>query len=106
MHHLTNLSRLYYQGCLHTLTHGNEIVVDGAHGEQRRNGRMVLVDGTVGEDDVVVALVDTVLGFVAEVLESLVETFLAKFCLEDDRQLDGVESLISDVAQNVELGVR
>ena len=34
VHHLPNLSALHDKRCLHTLAHGDEIVVHGAHGQQ------------------------------------------------------------------------
>ena len=77
----------------------------GAHGEQRRYGSVVGVDVAVGENDVVVAIVDAALSLLAQVVERLAQTVLALAALEYYRQLHGVEALVSDVAQDVELRV-
>ena len=69
MHHLADLTALNNQSCLHTLTCVNEVVVYGAHCEQRRNGDMILVDVAVGEDDIVVAFVHALLCIVTELVE-------------------------------------
>ena len=62
---------------------------------------MLLINGTVGKDNVVVSFVDAVLSLMAEILQCLVKSFLALANFEDDRQLDSVESLISDVTKNI-----
>ena len=105
VHHLAYLARLDDKGCLYALSHGDEVMVDGAHRQQRWDGDMRGVDVAVGEDDVVVALVDTLLGVVAKAVERVAQTTLTLFGLKDHGQLDGVETLVAYVAQNVELGV-
>ena len=67
---------------------------------------MLLVDAAVGEDDVVVTLVDAVLGIMAEIVESFLESRLALADLEDYRQFYGVEAFVTDVAEDIQLGVR
>ncbi len=110
MHHLANLAALHDQGCLHTLAHLDEIVVDGTDGKERRNGHVVLVDVAVGEDDVVEPVVDALLRVVAELVESLAQR-LARMLRtlrrrhEADAELAGVEALVANVLQDVELAV-
>ena len=66
---------------------------------------MCLVDIAVGEDDVVVTLVDTLLGIVAKAFEGVAQAALALPCLKEDGELDGVEALVAYVAEDVELRV-
>ncbi len=110
MHHLAYLSALHNQCGLHTLADIDEVVVDGTHRQQRRDGDVVVVDVAVGEDDVVVALIHALFCVVAEFGDGLTKGFarmlgatLGRF--ERDAQLLGVEALIADVLQNVELTV-
>ncbi len=105
MHHLPDLARLDNQGCLHALAHRDEVVVDGTHGQQGWYGDMGLIDIAVAEDDVVVAFVDALLGIMAQAVESIAQARFALPCLKEDGQLDGVEALVTDVAEDVELRV-
>ncbi len=70
---------------------------------------MLVVDVAVREDDIVVSVVNTLLGVVAEAVDGLMETFAAhgriSGSLEGHAELAGVEAFIADVAKNVELSV-
>ena len=44
VHRLADLATLYYQGCLHTFAHADEIVMHGTHSQQTWDGRMLFVD--------------------------------------------------------------
>ena len=63
------------------------------------------VDIAVAQDDVVVTVVNTLGCLLAQLVESLVKTFLALGSLEHHVELHGVEALVAYVLQNVELGV-
>ena len=105
MHHLANLTALYDKGGLHTLADGNQVMMNGAHCEQRRNGCVLLIDIAVAEDDVVVAVVDAAFGLLAECIERLAQSVFALAALKQHRQLDGVKSLVAYIAQYIELGI-
>ena len=106
MHGLSDFSALHDKCCLYALAHGYEIVVYGTHRQQRRYGGMLPVHLTVGEDDVVVSLVDTLFGILAQLVESVAQSVLPLAAFEEDRQLDGVEALVAYVAEDVKLCVR
>ena len=105
VHHLTYLARFYYEGCLHTFLHRDEVVVYGADSEQRRYGGMCRVDVTVREDDVVNTIVHTLLSFLAELVNGSPESALALAYIEQHGQFLGLETLVAYVAEYVELGV-
>ena len=105
MHRLAYLARLHDEGRLHALAHADEVVVYGRDGQQRGDGHVRLIGLAVGEDDVVVALVHRFLRPAAEVVERLAQAVAAFCSVEEDGQLDGVEALVADVAEDVELGV-
>ena len=97
MHGLANLTALNNQGCLYALAHADQIVVNSTYSQQRWDGSMLVINIAVREDDVVDTLVNTCLGILAELVQGLAETFLAFLYIEEDGQLLGVESLISDI---------
>ena len=65
MHHLANFTTLNNKSCLHTLSNRYEIMMNGTHSKQRRNGNMLFVNIPITKDDVVVTILDTLLGFLA-----------------------------------------
>ena len=105
MHCLTYLTALDDKGCLHTLADRDKVMMNGRYGQQRRDGGMSLIDVAVAENDVVIAVVNTAFGVLAQLVESVAESFLALGTLEEDRQFHGVETLIANVAEDVELRV-
>ena len=118
MHGLADFAAFHDECRLHALAHGDEIVVDGAHGQQRGDIAACYLSrrqvALVGKDDVVVTVIDSFLGILAELVEGHAEVFAGlriprftslRMSLEDHRQLDGVETLVPDVTENVELGV-
>ena len=84
-------------------------MVHGTHGEQRRDGDVLVIDVAVGEDDIVISVVNTLLGVVAQAVDGLVETLAAhgriSGSLKGHAEFACVEAFIADVAKNVELGV-
>jgi len=70
---------------------------------------VLVIDVAVGEDDIVISVVDALLGVVAQTVDGLVEPLAAhgriSGSLKGHAKLACVETLIADVAQNVELGV-
>ena len=105
VHNLANLAALNNQSRLHTFLNRHQIMVDGAHRQKRRNGRVTFVDIPIGQDDIVDAAVNRLFGAAAKVGKSLAHTLAAFRFLEDDRQLFGVEALVADVAKGVEFCV-
>ena len=103
MHRLTYLAAFHNQRCLHTLAHTNQVVVNGAYSQQRGDSRMLVVDITVGEDDVVHALVHTSLSLFAELVECVTKPFFTFGYLKRHSEFPGVETLVTDVTQYVEL---
>ena len=66
---------------------------------------MCLVDVAVGEDDVVYTLVHALLRLLAEVVDGHLQAALPLRDVEEHRELDGLETLVAYVAEDVELGV-
>ena len=105
MHHLTYLTTLHDKGGLHTLTCINEVMVNGAHSEQGWDGSMGLIHATVAQDDIVVSIIHTLLSLLTKTVESLMQSFLALGGLEEHVEFHGVEALVADVLENIELGI-
>ena len=66
---------------------------------------MCLIHVTVAENNIVVTIIHTSLGVLAQLVKSVAQSFLAFCTFEENRQFDGIESLVSDVAEDVELSV-
>ena len=105
MHHLADLTALNDQSCLYTLTHIDEIMMDSTHCEQGGNSHMVAVGATVGEDNIVESVIDALLGFMTELVDSIVQADAALRGIEEDGQLHGVKALVADVTKDVELRI-
>ena len=65
MHNFANFATLYDKGCLHTLADAYQIVVNSTNGKERRYSHMLIVYITVGKDDIVVAIVNTLSSLLA-----------------------------------------
>ena len=100
MHGLVDLSRFDYQRRLHTFAHADQMVMHGTYSQQTRDGNMLLIHFAIGKYDVVVT-------FIYRLLCSLAERPKCTFQIssEEHRQLDGVESLVTNVAKDVQLHV-
>ena len=105
MHYLTNLTTFYDEGCLHTLAGINQIMMYGAHGEQRWDGSMGFIHATVAQDDVVVAIIHALCRLLAEFIQSLMQSFFALGGFEEHVELHGIESLVADILKDIELGI-
>ena len=105
MHHLPDLSALDDKSGLHTFLHRNQMMVHSTHRQQRRNCHMVAVDALVGQYYVVHTVVDRCLGAAAQLIDGFLQPGGAFCRIKQHWQLHGVESLVSDIAENVELGV-
>ena len=66
---------------------------------------MCLVHVTVAEDDIVVAFIHAALRILAELVESVAQSGFALCTLKEYGQFDRVETLVTDVAEDIQLGV-
>ena len=98
VHGLTDLTALHYQGGLDAFAHRYQVVVHRRYRKQTRDCDMGLVHFTVGKYNVVVSLVHTPFCILAEFIDGS-----AHVAGECHRELDGIEPLIADVAQQIEL---
>ena len=119
MHGFANLSTLHDQCRLYALTYGNQIVMHGRYGKQRRdectlhslfNGRTF--QHLIRQDDIVEAIVYRLFRVLAKLIQCFLQVFssLRSFTFlelgfEYHVQFDGLKPLIPDVAENVELRV-
>ena len=83
VHRLANLAALHNQGCLHTLAYANQMMMHGRDGKQRgdesprsppfgpRGGYISFI----GQDDVVVAIVNSFLGILTKFVQSIPQVF-------------------------------
>ena len=105
MHYLANLTALNHQGCLYALSYRYEVVMHRANGQQRGDSRHRGVDVAIGKDDVVDPLVDRLLRLAAELTQGLLQSGTTPLGLEEHWQFGALESLVADVAEQVELRI-
>ena len=105
MHYLTNFTALYDEGSLHTLAGINQIMMYGAHGEQRWDGSMGFIHATVGENDIVVTVIHALGSLLAEFIQSLMQSFFALGGFEEHVELDSIEALVADILKDIQLGI-
>ena len=105
MHCLTYLTSLNDERSLHTLAGINQLMMYGAHGEQRWDGSMGFIHTTVGEDDIVVTVIHALCCLLAEFIQSLVKSFFALGGFEEHVELDGIEALVADRLKDIQLGI-
>ena len=118
VHRLAYLAALHYQRCLHALADAYQVVVHRRDSQQRRydtaprasEGGVCLAHFLfpVGQDDVVITVIYRLFRILAQLVQCRAQTLPSLGGAggsERDRQLDGVKTFISDVAQYVELRV-
>ena len=105
VHHLADFPALHYQSRLHALAHTDEIMVHGTHGQQTGDCCMAPVYVAVAEDDVVHTLVHAVLSLTTELLDGFAQSAGTLLYLEEHRKFLRVETLVSDVAEDIQLRV-
>ena len=109
MHRLANLAAFHNQGRLHAFAGGNQVMMHGAHGQQGRDGRVGFVHVAVGQDNVVHPVVHTLFGLLEEALQGPAQVGGgiggAGGAFEEHGQLNRVEALVADVAQQVQLRI-
>ena len=66
---------------------------------------MGLVHATVGEDDIVVAVIHALGCLLAEFIQSLMQSFFALGSFKEHVELDGIESLVADILKDIQLGI-
>ena len=84
MHRLADLAALHDQGCLYTLTHTDEIVMDGRYCQQTRDCHMFGIHVAIGEYDIIVAFIDTLLCLMAQGIECLTQAFTSLRAVEEN----------------------
>ena len=105
MHYLTNLTALNDEGSLHTLAGINQIMMYGTHGEQRWNGGMSFIHATVAQDDVVVTIIHALCCLLAELIQSLMQSFFALGSFEEHVEFYCIKSLVADILKDIQLSI-
>ena len=105
VHHLADFAALHHEGGLHTLLHAYQVVVHRADGQQRGDGRMGGIHVAVGQDEVVGPFRHRFFRPAAQFRQGFLQSGLAPACGEEHRQLDGLEALVADVAEDIQLRV-
>ena len=80
-------------------------MVYGTYSQQRRNGCMCCINLTIGKNDVVYPFIHCRLGFLAQLIQCLTQTFRSSCCIEQHRQFHGIEPFIANVAQYIKLRI-
>ena len=93
------------QGCLYPFLHCNEMMMDGAYGQKRRDCGMAGVYVPVGQNYVIDSVRNGFFRSLAQRGNRFLKSCRALACIEQHRQLDRVEPLVSNVAKDVQLGV-
>ncbi len=99
--HLASLAGLHDEAGARAQALADEVVVDRGHGQQRRDGGVVRIDGAVGEDDDLVAVEDVLLGLAPEPLECALHA--ARLGREADGDGLGLEVLPVHPAQALQV---
>ncbi len=105
MHHLAYLTTLHDEGGLYALAYADKIMMNGTDCQQRRNGCMLCIYVSVTQDDIVYAIIHALLGLLAEVVKGSTQACLTLRRLKEDGKFDGLETLVTDVAEDVQLSV-
>ena len=105
MHYLTNFTTLNDKGSLHTLAGINQIMMYGAHGEQRWDGGMSLIHATVAQDDVVITIIHALGSLLTKFIQSLMQSFFALGGFEEHVELYCIEALVADILKDIQLGI-
>ena len=107
VHHLAYFAALHDECGLHALLHRNQMMMHGAHGKQRGDGGVGGVDAAVGKNDIVHAILHRLRRLLAKVVEREAHGLLGVVGVgvEEHGQFDGLETLVTDIAENVELAV-
>ena len=118
MHSLAYLAALYYQRRLHALANAYQVVVHSRYRQQRgdetspspskRGENLAHFLFAVGQDDVVIAVIDSLFRILAQFVQCSPQALTALGRIgagERYRQLYSVKALIPDVAQDIELRV-
>ena len=105
MHYLAGVSGLDDECGLHTFFLVDEVMVNRRGGEEGGNGSVFGIYPAVGENHVVAPLVDRLLSLGTKALDSAGHAFGAFTDGESHGELAGVEALVAEIAEQVELTV-
>ena len=105
MHNLAGIGSLDDKGSLNALFVLDEVMVYSRSGKQRRNGRMLSIDIAVAEHNVVATLIYSLFSLKAKALDALPQALGAIFHSKSHFHLASVEAFVTEVAEDVELGI-
>ena len=105
VHHFAYFAALDNECRLHTLLHRDEVMVHGTHGQQGGYDGMLGIHAAVAQHNVVHTIEHALLSLAAEFAQGFLQTGTAFLHLEEHGQLHRFETLIADVAKQVELAV-
>ena len=64
---------------------------------------MGFIHATVAQDDVVVTIIHALGSLLTKFIQCLMQSFFALGGFENHVKLDGIESLVADIAKNIQL---
>ena len=105
MHNLAGIGSLDDKGSLNALFVLDEVMVYSRSGKQRRNGRMLSINITVAEHDVVATLIYSLFSLKAKALDAFPQALGAIFHSKSHFHLASVEAFVTEVAEDVEFGI-
>ena len=105
VHDLAHFRRLHDNRSLRTLHAVDEMVVHRRRCKQRRYRGVGAVHVAVADYDVVVAVIHSLDGILAQGGQGSFQRLLPSFSLEEHRQGDGTETLVSEVAQGLQFRI-
>ena len=103
VHHFAYLAAFHHQCGLHAFSHRDEMVVHRRYGKQCRYGGVRGVYVAVGQYNVVHAFGDGLFGLLAQTGKRFLQSGASFGCFKQHRQLYGFETLVTDVAENIQL---
>ena len=101
--HLARFTRFKHERDARARALANEMMMHPRHGEQRGDRRILVVDTTIGQSQNVIAVLDRLARFAEQLIERLLQSLAVFVHLEENRQGDGLELGMVDVAELFEL---
>ena len=105
VHHLSDFAAFNDESGFDAFLNGDEVVVNGADGEEGGNDGVVLINSPVAQDNVVHTVQDALLGFSAEAGEGGLQSGASLFHFKEHGEFDRLEAFVLNVAEQVKLTV-